>query len=221
MPSILIVDDDDDMRDMFRDRLKDDYEIIDTGDAEEAIALTLGHKPDAVLLDLLMPGFSGFELCQTLSSLSFTQHIPILIISGQPATNYQSVCENLGASGYFEKPVRFDQLRSRLSSLLVTKKPDRRREPRARLNVVLKLRGTDRIGTEFELLTTTENVSARGFACGCTVELEKDAMVEVFLCSEIEHFVGKARMAWTEWRTTGCPRYGFGFSEKPSKWILE
>jgi DNA-binding response OmpR family regulator len=89
---------------VLRDRLDDGYEIIDTGDPEEAIAPSLQHKPDVVLLDLMMPKFSGLEVCQTLSSLSFTQQIPILIVSGESATKYKTFCQNLGAAGYFEKP---------------------------------------------------------------------------------------------------------------------
>jgi CheY-like chemotaxis protein len=89
MSRILIVDDDEAMRRLFRLSLEDAFEIIDTGDPEQAIALSLQHEPDAVLLDLMMPEFSGIEVCQTFASLSFTQQIPILIVSGEAATKYQ------------------------------------------------------------------------------------------------------------------------------------
>jgi putative two-component system response regulator len=92
MPRILIIDDDESMRTLLRDRLGASYQIIETGDPEQAIALALQHKPDAVLLDLMMPNFSGFEVCQTLNTLSFTQQIPILIMSGQAATKYTVFC---------------------------------------------------------------------------------------------------------------------------------
>src|SRR6202041_3483024 len=65
VPRILIIDDDETMRGLLRDRLEDAYQIFDTGDPEQAIALALEHKPDGVLLDLMMPNFSGFEVCQT------------------------------------------------------------------------------------------------------------------------------------------------------------
>jgi DNA-binding response OmpR family regulator len=55
-------------------RLKNSYKIIDSGSPEEALALALQYKPAAILLDLMMPKYSGFEVCQTLSSLSFTAH---------------------------------------------------------------------------------------------------------------------------------------------------
>jgi CheY-like chemotaxis protein len=81
--TLLLIDDDDSVRKMMAFRLKDAYTIIDSGSPEEALALALQHKPAAVLLDLMMPKYSGFEVCQTLSSLSFTAHIPILIVSGE------------------------------------------------------------------------------------------------------------------------------------------
>jgi cyclic di-GMP phosphodiesterase len=88
--------------------LKNSHEIIETGSPEEALALTLREKPDAILLDLMMPNYSGFEVCQTLASLSFTQHIPIIIISGESRASYQEFCESLRAKDYVQKPVDFD-----------------------------------------------------------------------------------------------------------------
>lgn len=221
MPRILIIDDDETMRRLLRDRLEDAYQIIDTGDPEQAIALTLQYKPDAVLLDLMMPKFSGFEVCQTLAALSFTQQIPIFIVSGEAATKYKAFCQNLGSAGYFEKPVDFDLLRGRLDAALRAKRPERRTEVRIRLNVILKLRGKDKHGKPFELFTTTENVSVNGFLCSCTTVLEKDVTVEVFICREGEHYAGTARAVRAEWPDTPNPRYGFRFVSKPTQWVLQ
>ena len=209
------------MRRVLRDRLEDAYQIIDTGDPEQAIALTLQEKPDAVLLDLMMPKFSGFEVCQTLAALSFTQQIPIFIVSGEAATKYKAFCQNLGSAGYFEKPVDFDLLRAGLAAALRDKRPERRTEVRIRLNVILKLRGKNNHGMSFELFTTTENVSVNGFLCSCTATLEKDATVEVFICREGEHYAGTARAVRAEWRDTPNPRYGFRFVSKSTQWVLQ
>ena len=67
MNKLLIIDDDESVRKVLRFRLKDSYEITDTGSPEEALALALQTKPDAILLDLMMPKYSGFEVCRTLS----------------------------------------------------------------------------------------------------------------------------------------------------------
>lgn len=217
---LLIIDDDEAMRDVFRSRLEESYEVIDTGDPEQGIALALEHKPDAILLDLLMPKFSGFELCQTLGALSFTQPIPVFIFSGEAATKYATFCKNLGAAGYFEKPVNFDQLKSSLTSILDGKRPELRSSVRIRLSVGLKLRGVDEKGVPFEFSAVTDNISANGFLCNCPVPLANGAVVNVFLEHEGEKFAGVARAVRAEFRDARYPRYGFCFVEKPVEWIL-
>jgi len=82
---LLVIDDDEAMRGMIRHRLQRQYEIVDTGDATEALALALEHRPDCILLDLTMPFFSGLEFCQAFCSLSHTRMIPIFVITGQSA----------------------------------------------------------------------------------------------------------------------------------------
>ena len=109
MQRILVVDDDASMREVIKGHLSALYEVIDTGAPEAALAMTLEHKPDAILLDLSMPGLSGFELCQVLSSLSVTEQIPIFIVTGEDERN-KAFCENLGALKYFTKPIDFDLL---------------------------------------------------------------------------------------------------------------
>src|SRR5690348_7219174 len=100
MQKLLIIDDDESVRKLLRFRLKKSYEIIESGSPEEALAITLEKKPDAILLDLMMPKYSGFEVCQTISSLSFTQHIPIIIVSGESSASYKDFCESLGAKDF-------------------------------------------------------------------------------------------------------------------------
>ena len=106
MPRILVVDDDDSMRNILRMRLADEYEVIDTGDPELALGLALEHKPDAVLLDLVMPKVSGFELCQNLRALSYTSRIPVFVITGGGVQETKQHCDNLGATAYFEVDLR-------------------------------------------------------------------------------------------------------------------
>src|SRR4029077_1678186 len=166
---------------MLRFRLKDTYEIIDTASPEEGLILALQRKPDAILVDLMMPAHTGFELCQTLTSLSFTQLIPVFVISGAPEGIYKDFCDALGTQGYFEKPIDFNLLQARLAATLSKDRGNRRREARIRMRLGLKLRGRDTKENPFEILTFTENVSCRGFACGLNVQLGRNGVVEVFL----------------------------------------
>src|SRR5271155_6083982 len=140
LPKLLIIDDDESIRKVMGFRLRDSYSIIDSGSPEEALALALKEKPDAILLDLMMPKYSGFEVCQTVSSLSFTQHIPIVIVSGESSAQYKDFCEALGAKDFVQKPVDFDLLQKKLTKLIESKGKANRDEPRVRLRVMLKLR---------------------------------------------------------------------------------
>lgn len=220
MPQILIVDDDESVRKVLRFRLKDSYEVIDTGAPEEALALALHHKPDAILLDLMMPKYSGFEVCQTLSSLSFTQHIPILIVSGESSERYKEFCENLGAKGFFQKPVAIEPLKKKLDQLIDSGRGGDRAEPRVRLRILLELRWVDSTGAPSELLTVTENVNANGFLCGCQAAMKEGAAVDVYLAKHGHRFVGKARVVSVDWPGTPGQRCDFRFNQKPTEWIL-
>jgi len=221
IPKLLIIDDDESVRKVMGFRLRDSYNIIDSGSPEEALALALQHKPAAILLDLMMPKYSGLEVCQTLSSLSFTSHIPILIVSGESSERYKGLCESIGAKGFFQKPVDIDALQKKLASLIVLKREEIQTKPRVRLRAMLKLRGVDSTDTEFEIVTATENVSASGLLCGCSALVGLNSIVEVFLANDRTPFTGKARVTQVDWPGTVAQRSDFEFLEKPIDWILQ
>ena len=221
MPKLLVVDDDEATRGLIRTRLSGAYEVFDTGDPEQAIGLALEHKPDAILLDLLMPKFSGFELCQSLHSLSYTSRIPIFVISGESGVKYREHCTSLGAREFFQKPIDFEALKARLTAELEAKPVERRIHVRVKMRIVLRLRGTDAAGNYFEEIATTENASAGGFLCGCKADLVKDSVVEIFMEGEHERFAGRARVVRRE--SAGAPwqKYGFQFQERTQEWPLQ
>jgi DNA-binding response OmpR family regulator len=219
---ILIVDDDEAILELMRIRLSEAYEAICTRDPEQALGLALEHKPDAILLDLMMPKFSGFELCQSLRSLSYTSTIPIIVVTGELDAKYKEHCANLGAVGYFEKPLDFDQLKRTLTAQIESNRPEHRVHVRVRMRLALKLRGTHASGRKFEEMTTTENVSAAGFLCNCMSALVKGAIVEVSLSSVGgERYVGRAQVVRKESSGTPWHRYGFEFREKTLDWPFQ
>ena len=221
MQKLLVIDDEEPMRRLLRVNLSDSYEIIDTGDPEQGLALAMQNKPSAILLDLRMPRFSGFELCRTFTALTSTQLTPVFIVSGEAGSTTKSLCKELGATGYFEKPIDFDLLRSRLAEVLNAKRPERRSEVRVRLRVPLQLCGLDSNGKPFEECTHTEDVSLSAFLCGCSASLHSDSVVQVFLLSGGQQFVGSARVVRSESTETPYPRYAFRFLEKSGQWVLQ
>lgn len=218
---LLLVDDDDALRRLMRLELSDTYEIIDSGEPEQGLALALEHKPDAILLDLRMPKYSGYELCQTFTSFSRTQLIPVIIVSGEAGGQTKEHCKQLGASGYFEKPIDFDALRTCLNQVAKTRRYIPRSEVRVRLRVPLKLRGKDCQGKQFEQVISTENVSLSGFAFSSTTQLQTDLIVEVYLTSGRDEYAGKAKIVHSESKGAPLHRYGCCFIEKAGPWVLQ
>ena len=220
MNSVLVVDDDPAMRQVLRLNLADSYRVFDTGRPEDALALALESKPDVILLDLRMPRYSGFELCQTLTSFSSTQLIPVIVVSGEAGAKTKELCRELGAVAYFEKPVDFDALRAELANLLSERRKERRSEVRVRLRVPLRLSGTDQTHEDFSVLTTAENVAGSSFLSSCAAALADGALLDVSLARGTDEFVGKARVIRSEWNETPYPRYGCRFIERQENWVL-
>jgi len=168
----------------------------------------------------MMPKYSGFEVCQTLSSLSFTSHIPILIVSGESSERYKEYCESLGAKGFFQKPVNVEALQKALADLIKRSHEAPQPEPRVRLRVMLRIRGIDSNNKSFELLTPTESVGATGFLCGCSALVGVGTIVEVAVAAG-GSTPSKARVIRVDWPGTDGQRCDFQFLEKPADWILK
>jgi len=221
MRRILVVDDDEATRELVKARLKDTYNIVCTADPTEALSLALRLQPQCILLDLLMPTLTGFELCKTLSSLSLTRKTPILVVSGNPASEYRDFCSHLGAKDYFQKPIDFARLRVRIAELVDWNLVEQRRELRINLQVPIELRGLNQYGKAFHEVTSTENVSVTGFRCACTISLRPKMLVEVYLrAGNAKLRVGRAHVVHQLQPGSGAPQYGFHFTQKPVEWLL-
>ena len=84
-------------------------QIMVASDGTEGLALLQQHKPDVVLLDLMMPGIDGFEVCQRAKADEATRHIPIIFLTAQPQPAAVARAMSLGAAGYLVKP--FDPIK--------------------------------------------------------------------------------------------------------------
>ena len=221
MGKLLVVDDDEALRRLMRLELSDTYEIVDSGEPEHGLAIALESRPDAILLDLRMPKYSGYELLQTFTSFSHTQRIPVIVVSGEAGSQTKEHCKQLGAAGYFEKPIDFDALRVCLRQVAKHRQDPPRSEVRVRLRVPLKLRGVNDQGAQIEELATTENVSLNGFLCVCTGVFAVNANLAVFLTGSDDKYVGKARVVHSDSQGPKLRHYGCVFTEKAGPWVLQ
>jgi len=218
MKKLLIVDDDDALRGLYRRRLSETYQICETGDPEQAIALALEHTPDAILLDLRMPTFDGFELCQNFRSLSRTSQVPIFVITGQSGS-HKKECEAMGATGYFEKPIDFAKLKHALDTALTTvsSKCSNPEEFCIRVPLVLKGRnGSSEVAWPVE----TERISAEGFVCVSDRELCQGVHFDVFLRGKRDTHAGVAKVIERVSAGLQRHRYRFQFDSKNTDWII-
>ena len=121
-PTLLVVDDNEDIRLLLRGLLSDRWQVLTAPDGESAIRLANRYVPDCIVCDVMMPGIDGLEVTRRLKSDSITNHIPILLLTAcaldeQRADGYES-----GADAYLPKPFDRRVLLSRVESLLANRR---------------------------------------------------------------------------------------------------
>jgi putative two-component system response regulator len=119
---ILIVDDNPDNITLTRELLNSrGYEVISASTAEAAQHLIGSQQPDLVLLDVVLPGKSGYELCRELKDDPFTRLIPIVMITGLTDREDKIRGIEAGADDFLNKPIFPEELFARVNSLLKLK----------------------------------------------------------------------------------------------------
>ena len=116
--TILLVDDSSTILMMEKFILRNDpYDLITASDGEEAVRKADAHKPDLILLDVIMPRMGGFEACRLIRENDATKHIPIVMVttrgeSGNVETGWMSGCTD-----YVTKPINANELLAKVRSL--------------------------------------------------------------------------------------------------------
>lgn len=118
-PKILIVDDNTTVVELLKSQLKPyKYELSCAYDGEEALEKIAADSPDLVLLDLMMPRISGFEICKRLKNDKITRFIPIIVITALQEQSDKIKAIELGADDFLVKPINKIELVTRIKSLL-------------------------------------------------------------------------------------------------------
>lgn len=117
--SILVVDDEQDLLDLIEYNLKQEgFKVFTADSGAKGIEMAKEHHPDLVLLDLMMPGMSGYEVCETLRSNTSTQSTPIIFLTAKDDEASEIEGLNKGADDYITKPISTVKLVSRIKALL-------------------------------------------------------------------------------------------------------
>ena len=117
--TILVVDDQAAQVDLVRRWLEaDGHAVVTAANGQAALAAAEEFRPDAVLLDIMIPPPSGFEVCQRLKHDPATRHIPVVLMSGlQDPSNWKRGME-VGAAGLLQKPLRAVDVRAKVREVL-------------------------------------------------------------------------------------------------------
>jgi DNA-binding response OmpR family regulator len=116
---VLIVEDEEDILNLLRFNLqKSGFDVITSGDGREAMELARRHAPDLVLLDIMLPGLDGFEVCRELKSDPKTRLTPVIMLTARGEEVDRIVGLELGADDYVVKPFSPRELTLRVKAVL-------------------------------------------------------------------------------------------------------
>ncbi len=117
--SILIVDDDAEIRDVLCAILgSEGFDVVTAADGVQALDLLAGQKVDLLVVDVMMPRLNGIEVCRAVRALDWATAVPIFMISADSSHVTQAACLNAGATRYFVKPMAIDVFVETIHALL-------------------------------------------------------------------------------------------------------
>ncbi|MDD5253272.1 MAG: response regulator transcription factor [Candidatus Omnitrophica bacterium] len=169
---ILIVEDEKDIIKMLEYNLKKEgFKVIAARDGEDALDLALREYPDLILLDLMLPGIDGLEVCKTLKKESKTSSIPIIMLTAKSQESDKVVGLELGADDYITKPFSPRELIARIKAVL-RRATEKEKLPEvfqsgdlridfAKISVSVKDKLVELTAKEFELLKTLLKAKGR------------------------------------------------------------
>lgn len=118
MNKILIVEDDAKIAAALRIRLESGgYQVVTAADGFSGLKMTMTHRPNLILLDIMMPVGMGFSVAERLKDLGLGD-IPIIFITASKRSGLRKTAQQLGAAGFFEKPYDADQLLAAIQLIL-------------------------------------------------------------------------------------------------------
>ena len=127
---ILVAEDETNLREVLVLQLKHaGYDVIESADGEQALELSIRNLPDLVLLDVMMPKFTGFEVCERLRASFATRHIPIIILTAKAELTDKVTGLEGGANDYVTKPWAKKELLMRIKNALDWSRQQRAASP--------------------------------------------------------------------------------------------
>lgn len=116
---ILIIDDEFPMRYLIEHQLKrEGFQVTLAKDGPDGLTAVSRHKPDLVVLDVMMPGMDGFEVCQQIKTTPETSQVPVIFLTASETKEYKTRAFAVGADDYLTKPFMVEELMAHISAVL-------------------------------------------------------------------------------------------------------
>ncbi len=116
--TILIVEDNEDLRKYIRENLQSHYNVLEAKDGEEGCEIAFTEIPDLIVSDIMMPKMDGIQLCKKLKNDEKTSHIPIVILTAKADSQSKIAGLDIGADDYIPKPFELEELTTRIRNLI-------------------------------------------------------------------------------------------------------
>ena len=117
-PTVLVIDDNADIRNYVKTLLAEEYHVLDAPEAATGIRLAMKYVPDVIVSDVMMPGMDGIECCRRLKTELQTCHIPVILLTACSLDEQRIQGYNGGADSYISKPFNSQLLLSRIRNLI-------------------------------------------------------------------------------------------------------
>lgn len=117
-PTVLVIDDNADIRHYVKTLLAEEYQVLDAPEAATGIRLAMKYVPDVIVSDVMMPGMDGVECCRRLKTELQTCHIPVILLTACSLDEQRIQGYNGGADSYISKPFNSQLLLSRIRNLI-------------------------------------------------------------------------------------------------------
>lgn len=117
-PTVLVVEDQQDVRKYICDKLAETYTVIESKNGKEGFESARLHIPDLVISDVMMPEMDGFELCKLLKTDDFTSHVPVILLTARAEDVDKLTGLETGADAYLIKPFNSKELLLRVHNLI-------------------------------------------------------------------------------------------------------
>lgn len=117
-PTVLVIDDNTDIRQYERTLLQDEYIVLEAADGKEGLSVAIKEVPDLVICDVMMPVMDGLELTEQLKTNTATSHIPVIMLTAKNLEEHRAEGYEHGADSYITKPFHSKVLLARIENLL-------------------------------------------------------------------------------------------------------